>query len=217
MTPVQKAEAFPGNFVLTTVEQAVAALGRAWPLIVDETRAVLGGELHYQAVIYHCLRATGVPRTQVGMNVKQWITDPVTPLFRQLDARKHELYRGGFEPIPDIVLFNPNIAGDWRRRRREVTLKHMLLAIEVKASERDKGRLRASETMRDVHKLAAHRDEVRHRGGDMCPVVLIIDTAVEAGERMRDTGLCQLQAAAVEHGVGFYYVSAEREISPPAF
>ena len=86
--------------ILTTVEQAVAALDRAWPLIVDECRAVLGSELHYQAVIYHCLRATGVPRTQVGMNVKQWITDPVTPLFQQLDARKHELYRGGFEPIP---------------------------------------------------------------------------------------------------------------------
>ena len=95
---------------LTTVEQAVAVLARAWPLIVDECRAVLGSELHYQAVIYHCLRTTGVPRTQVGMNVKQWITDPVTPLFQQLDARKHELYRGGFEPIPDIVLFNPILA-----------------------------------------------------------------------------------------------------------
>ena len=106
-------------------------------LIVDECRAVLGSKLHYQAVIYHCLRATGVPRTQVGMNVKQWITDPVTPLFRQLDARKHELYRGGFERIPDIVLCNPDIGGDWRRRRREVTLKHMLLAIEVKVSERE--------------------------------------------------------------------------------
>ena len=130
MNLTDEAEIQGGAVALTTVNQAVAALARAWPLIVEECRgAVLGSELHYQAVIYHCLRVTGVPRSQVGMNVKQWITDPVTPLFRQLDARKHELYRGGFEPIPDIVSFKPEIGSDWRRRRREVTLKHMLLAV----------------------------------------------------------------------------------------
>ena len=48
----------------------------------------------------------------------------------------------------------------------------------------------------------------------MHPVVLIVDTAVDAGERMRDWGLSQLQNAANEHGVGLYDVSAERVISP---
>jgi len=75
------------------------------------------------------------------MNVKQWITDPVTPNFQARDLRKNENYRGGFETIPDAVIFGPDIGGDWRRRRRDYTLKHMLVTIEMKASERDEGRL----------------------------------------------------------------------------
>ena len=51
---------------ITTMSEALAALTTAWSLIVDECRAVLGGELHYQAVVYHCLRLTGVPRDQLG-------------------------------------------------------------------------------------------------------------------------------------------------------
>jgi len=58
---------------------------KAWPAIVEECRAVLGGELHYQAVVYHCLRQAGCPRTQLGMNVKQWIVGPVSKLFQEWD------------------------------------------------------------------------------------------------------------------------------------
>lgn len=39
-----------------TPEDAVSTLSRAWPVIIEECRAVPGGELHYQAVVYHCLR-----------------------------------------------------------------------------------------------------------------------------------------------------------------
>ena len=52
--------------------------------MADECRAVLGGELHYQAMAYHALRMAGVPLAQVGMNVKQWIAEPTSELFRQL-------------------------------------------------------------------------------------------------------------------------------------
>jgi hypothetical protein len=87
----------------------------------------------------------------------------------------------------------------------------MVLAIEIKASERQDGRLRASETVRDVWKLAAHRDEVRHRGGDMHPVIMIIDTAPEKPERMREWSLGEVKRTSTEHGISFFYVSPETE------
>ena len=192
---------------------AADALKRAWPLVVEECRSVLAGELHYQAVVYHCLRTVGVPRTQLGMNVKQWIANPVSPLFREWDLRKNEAYRGGFEPIPDVVVFSPPIAGDWRRRNREATLRHMLLAIEVKASERHRGRLGTSEIVRDIHKLAAHRDEVRHLGFDMHPVVMLIDTAPDTSERMQETALSKAALVAGEANVSFLYLSPATDIA----
>ena len=72
-----------------TIPKAIAVVAHAWPTIIEECRAVLGGELHYQAIIYHCLRHAGVPRNQLGMNVKQWIAGPITPLFQDLDSKKH--------------------------------------------------------------------------------------------------------------------------------
>src|SRR5689334_21072801 len=125
---------------IITQQAALAALDQSWPHIVDECRAVLGSELHYQALVYHCLRTHGVvPLRQLGMNVKMRIFDCQTPLFRELDQRKAPGFQGGFEPIPDIVVFSPAINGDWRRRNRDRTLLSILMVIEVKASERDKG------------------------------------------------------------------------------
>lgn len=110
---------------------------KAWPLFVDESRQQLGGELHYQAVAYHCLRQAGVPARQLGMNVKQWIEQPVTELFKLKSiSKKHPAYNGGFEPIPDIVLFKPEVNGNWQRRNTAVTLANMLMVIEMKASTR---------------------------------------------------------------------------------
>jgi hypothetical protein len=193
--------------MLETVEDAISALLLAWPVIIEESRAAFGGEAHYQAVVYHCLRMAGVPRKQLGMNVKQWITNPVTPDFQARDLRKHESYRGGFEPIPDAVIFAPAIDGDWRRRRREDTLKHMLVTIEMKASERDEGRLGPGEIESDIKKLNAHRTEVQSRGADMHPVMMVIDTAEERAGRMTDSALARCQKTAEDCAVSFMYIS----------
>jgi hypothetical protein len=172
---------------IETREDALEALRKAWPSFVAECRSVLGSELHYQALLYHCLRAHGrVPPRQLGMNVKIWITEVISPHFRNFGEKKRPEYRGGFEPIPDVVIFEPEIDGDWRRRNHENTLRHMLLAIEVKASERHLGRLRPGEIVDDILKLEALQIEALHRGGsDMVPAVVTIDTAPEANERMR--------------------------------
>jgi hypothetical protein len=114
------------------------------------------------------------------MNVKIWITDVVSDLFRELDEKKHPDYRGGFEPIPDVVIFRPELEGDWRRRNWDKTLRQALMAIEVKASERYLGRLRAGEIVKDIDKLDTLRIEARHRGSDLLPAVVTVDTAPEA-------------------------------------
>ena len=195
-----------------TRADALDALTRAWTPFVAECRAVLGSELHYQALLYHCLRAHGqVPSTQLGMNVKIWITDVVSEHFRMLDERKHPGYRGGFEPIPDVVIFRPEINGDWRRRNREKTLRQMLMAIEVKASERKGSRLRAGEIVDDISKLEALRIEARDRGSDVLPAVVTIDTAPEANERMTPEARRLTEAAARERGVCLFYVSPSEE------
>jgi hypothetical protein len=103
--------------MIVNQEDARAALASAWPNIRRECLAVLDLELHYQAMIYFALRtAGGVPVTQLGMNVKQWIPDVQSDLFKAFDQAKHESSRGGFEPVPDVVIFSPAVEGDWRRR-----------------------------------------------------------------------------------------------------
>ncbi|UYM15984.1 hypothetical protein [Endozoicomonas euniceicola] len=169
---------------------------------------MLGSELHYQAMIYHCLRTAGaVPIDQLGMNVKIWISNPISPLFQALDKKKHEDYQGGFEPIPDIVIFSPEIRGDWRRRNRKRTLVDTLLAIEVKASERANGRLRPGEIISDIEKLAAHREEVRHHKKNMYPVMLVIDSTPEATERMTNHAIDTIFQASKKLDVGLLFCS----------
>jgi hypothetical protein len=199
---------------IETRDDALKAFRRAWPHFVAECRSVLGSELHYQALLYHCLRVYGeVPSRQLGMNVKMWITDVVTDLFRKLDEKKHPDYRGGFEPIPDVVIFRPEIDGDWRRRNRDNTLRQALMAIEVKASEREKKRLGPKEIVEDILKLEALRVEALHRGGsDMLPVVVVVDTAPEANERMTPYARQEIEAAARERGVHLFYVSPSDEL-----
>jgi len=175
---------------------------------VTECRQVLGSELHYQAMVYSSLRNQGqVPAQQVGMNVKMWISNLVSDLFKTLDARKREGFQGGFEPIPDVCLFSPGIEGDWRRRNNRATLRHLLLAIEVKASERSGGRLSAREIVFDIEKLAAHRQEAQARGSTFHPVMMVIDTAPLLAERMMGASLKQAQDAARELSVSLLYLS----------
>lgn len=171
----------------------------------------MGSELYYQAVIYHNLRQAGVPLLQMGMNVKMQIDEPVSKLFRELDLKKHEDYRGGFEPIPDVALFSPSVSADWRRRNNTVTLRSLLLAIEVKASERASNRLLPGKVIGDIEKLAAHRDEVKHLGGDFYPVMVVIDTAPLPKEQMTKYSFDLARQSAEELSVGLLYLSPEIE------
>ncbi|NDV52960.1 hypothetical protein [Salipiger sp. PrR003] len=192
---------------METPEQAVYLLSKAWLTIADECMNCLGGELHYQAMVYHSLRVAGVPLKQLGMNVRQDIRYAQTELFRRFDERKHVDFRGGFETIPDVVLFKPEVNGDWRRRRAQDTLLNMLVAIEIKASERDKSRLREGEIKRDIEKLAAHREEVEHLGAAMVPVMMVLDTAPVTNERMTPQALKACREFAASQRVAFAYLS----------
>ena len=201
-----------GGPALKTPAGALDALVRAWPPFVAECRSVLGSELHYQAVLYHCLRVHGrVPSGQLGLNVKIWIEPVRAPYFQELDRRHAEGFGGGFEPIPDVVIFGPGIAGDWRRRNFENTLKQALVAVEVKASERHRGRLRAREIVDDILKLEALQSEARDRGSELLPAVVTVDTAPEAKERMTPEARREVEDAARERGVHLFYVSPSRE------
>jgi len=196
---------------MNSQSEAKATFMKAWPSIVRECRLVLGSELHYQAMIYHCLRQDGkVPIDQIGMNVKMWIDHPKTALFKRLDKEKHISFQGGFEPIPDIVLFYNSINGNWRRRNFENTLTHMLMAIEIKASERKDSRLRPGEIQFDIDKLVAHREEVKILGGSMVPVVLIVDSSPDPKEQMIPSSLEFVQEYARSNKVSFF-ISPRRE------
>jgi hypothetical protein len=195
--------------------EAKAALMKAWPSIVRECRQVLGSELHYQAMIYHCLRQYGkVPVDQIGMNVKMSIDRPKTKLIKDRDKKKEIDYQGCCELIPDIVLFKPSIHGDWRRRNYSKTLTTMLMAIEVKVSERRDARLRPAEIMKDIDKLEAHHAEIHHRQGSMVPVMIVIDTAPDEKERMLPANIPYVQMHAQNNNVGFFYVSDGEKIQP---
>jgi len=181
---------------------------RTWPSIVKECRLVLGSELHYQAMIYHCFRTYGkVPIEQIGMNVKMWIDSPNSELFKKYGKDKHPDFQGGFEPIPDIVLFKPSINGDWRRRNYENTIKKMLMAIEVKASENQNKRIYPKSIIDDILKLDAHRDEVRSLGSSVIPTVIIVDTAPDEKERMLPSSLERVKNSAEKNSVGLFYFS----------
>ena len=200
---------------LTSITDAVSLIDRAWPSIVDECRVVLGGELHYQAMIYHCLRKAGGPLEQIGMNVKQYIADPRSEHFKSLAMKRHNDY-GGCEPIPDIALFRETVANDWRRRQRARTLQSILMAIEVKASERAGSRLSTREIMLDIRKLEAHREEVAHYGNSMAAAVLIVDTAPDERERMRPSERESCESYSRSVNVGWMYLSPnEQTLSLP--
>jgi hypothetical protein len=199
---------------LNTVQEAIDSLNAAWAEIKTDCLEVLGSELHYQAMVYHSLIANGgIPKTQIGMNVKMWIDSPISKLFQELDGKKHKDFQGGFEPIPDVVIFKSSINSDWRRRNNEATLLNMLLAIEIKASERQNSRLQLKEIITDIEKLSAHREEVCYRGADVFPVMMIIDSAPLEKERMTKAARVNCCNRAKELGVGFMYCSSEMEIN----
>ena len=146
------------------------------------------------------------------MNVKIWIEPVTTEYFRNLDKRHAEGYGGGYEPIPDVVVFRPAIEGDFRRRNYRNTQRQMLVAVEVKASERHQGRLTAGEIVNDVYKLDALRKEALSKGGsEPLSAVVVVDTAPEPKERMTPEARGEVETAARERRVCFFYVSPSEE------
>jgi hypothetical protein len=145
------------------------------------------------------------------MNVKIWVDNPITTLFQELDKRKHPNFQGGYEPIPDIVLFSPEIEGDFRRRNRENTLRHMLMAIEVKASERENARLRPGEIIRDLEKLKAFQNEASRRRSYFVPTMIIVDTAPEENEKMLASSLEEVAYHAEKLNVGLFYLNSDED------
>lgn len=203
--------------VIATPEEAYAAFSGAWKEISRECCEVLGSELHYQAMIYYALRAMGpVPRDQLGMNVKIWLKGARTSLYKKLDKLKHPDYQGGYEPIPDVAIFHEDINKDWRRRNYKETAKHLLLAVEVKASERELKRLYPAEIIRDIEKLNALRAELRWRGHHtIVPVMVVIDTAPEPEERMTEDSFKVVMEHATTLNVPLFYCGPTGCFAPP--
>ena len=194
----------------------IQAIENSWQLIKIESLNVLGSELHYQAMIYHAFRCSGkVDLSQIGMNVKLWVTNPVSDFFKELESRKHVDFRGGAEVIPDVVLFSKKINGDWRRRNEMNTLLNMYSVIEVKASERHKNRLKEKEICNDLKKMDALIKEVKNLKSESIPIpiMMIIDSAPEEKERMSFSDLNKVRELSKELKIGLLYISNEIEIN----
>ena len=67
------------------------------------------------------------------------------------------------------------------------------------------GRLTFGEIRRDIDKLSAHRQEVVARGHDFLPVMLVLDTAPEDDELMKDSAIEKCKRYAKESGIPFMY------------
>ncbi len=197
---------------MKTPLESIKIFKKVWPHIRSECSVVFGSELHYQAMMYRCFREFGkVPLDQIGMNVKIWFDNPITSFFRTREYYKNKDYRGGIEPIPDIVLFSPDIKGDFRRRNNENTFKCMLMAIEVKASERENSRLMPGEICEDIYKLKALRNEARRRRKNFVPTMVVLDTAPKSKERMTSESLELIVHEAKACNVGLFYLAPESE------
>jgi len=126
-----------------------------------------------------------------------------------LDSQKHEDFQGGYELIPDIVLSSPGVEGDFGRRTRENPLRHMLMAIEVKSSERENARLKPGEIIRDLEKLTAFQNEASIRRPCFLPTMIIVGTAPEENENMRPRSLEEVAYQAEKRNVGLFYLNQD--------
>ena len=198
----------PIQFPMDSIDDTKKIMVKVWPHISRECQKVLASELHYQAMIYRCFREYGkVPAKQIGMNVKIRVMNPRVNEFVIRDSKKHEDYQGGYEPIPDIVLFSREINGNFQRRNRKNTLAQMLMAIEVKASEKEDSRIRPKEIEDDLKKLDAFREEAAIRHSRFIPTMIVLDTAHEEEERMIPQSVDRIFSKAEELGIGLFYLS----------
>lgn len=200
-------------------EEVKQAISNCFDLVVTECRLILAPELHYQAMLYHHLRHTGgIPFNQLGMNVKTTITDVQNPFLLQKSFMRNANYQSAdIEIIPDIMVFTQEINHDWRRRNFANTLKETLYSLEVKASERYKGRLQQKEIETDILKLIAQREETERLFSRRIGVgVFIIDVAPDLGERMRASTLDFLTEVARDHEVDLWYFNQDSQVEAPA-
>ena len=160
------------------------------------------------------MRTGGCPRGPARANVKIWLEGCTTKYFRARDRQKIPEYRGGFEPIPDVVIFHEDIKGDWTRRNYLETARCLLLAVEVKVSERQGSRLQPGEIIDDIEKLAAFKEELRHRGTKMVPVMLVVDTAREPEGRMTEFSFQEVRDHSRALEVPFFYCGPDRCVVP---
>lgn len=201
--------------MINNVSQAKTAISNSYDKIVQECRKVLGSELHYQAMIYHLLLLEGlIPVEQIGMNVKTTIKDVNTQFLKDRIAKKNINYQSdGIEIIPDVSIYNKNIKSDYRRRNYENTLKNTLYSLEIKASERQNGRLTFSEIKEDVLKLKAQFEETKIKHGiEIGLGMMIIDVAPTASERIKSKTLQEIISLANECKVDLWYFDRQQQI-----
>jgi len=200
---------------IENIEQARNSINNSFEQIQSECKSVLGSELHYQAIIYHCLRLYGkVPNSQIGMNVKITFINPKSEFFREGIKNLNKAYQKnksgqeGKEIIPDITIFSKNVKADFRRRNTKNTLKETLYSLEVKASERKNGRLRPKEIKTDILKLKAQYSETKIKHNKEIGIgMLVIDTAPKNNERMTKISLDEVIEFAKDNNVDFWYCS----------
>ncbi len=194
---------------MNTAEEARLAIIKSIPYIEKECKLVLSSELHYQAMIYHCLRLySNIPVTQLGMNVKIYIKNPKAIFLKEAIKKKNINYRQGKEIIPDVSIFSQNINCDFRRRNCKNTLRETLYSLEIKASERLKGRIRPGEVINDIIKLKAQLQEIKNKYNKVIGVgIIIIDTAPKKAERMTPQALDNVKNVANKENVDFWYIS----------
>jgi len=194
---------------INNVEQVRNSINNSFEQIQNECKSVLGSELHYQAIIYHCLRDFGnVPISQIGMNVKIWINNPKTSFLIERMNKKHINFREGQEIIPDITIFNENVKSDFRRRNYKNTLKETIYSLEIKASERENGRLQRNEIKIDIIKLKSQFTETKLKHKKEIGIgIMVIDTAPKESEKMKKDTLDEVTEFAKENGVDFWYCS----------
>ncbi len=197
------------KMIIKNIEQARNSINNSFKQIQIECKSVLGSELHYQAIIYHCLRNFGnIPISQIGMNVKIAIKNPKTHFFKEGILKKNKNFREGKEIIPDISIFSEHIKSDFRRRNFKNTLKETLYSLEIKASERENGRLQPKEIKTDIIKLKSQYTETKLKHNKEIGIgIMVIDTAPNENERMRKNTFDEIKRFAKENGVDFWYCS----------
>ncbi len=108
---------------METISEFRTSISNSYSKIIEECRSVLGSELHYQAMVYHLLRALGkVPLSQIGMNVKTTIEDCKTAFFKERITKKDKKFRSNnLEIIPDISFYSNSLKADYNLKRLKPT------------------------------------------------------------------------------------------------